>query len=845
MVKENEGSKYPASTSFTNKQLFTMLQFTKSWLLTALALAMSVQLMAQSSIRGKVVSQGDKSPLIGASVVIQSMQQGSATDIDGNYRISQLKAGEYEVKVSYIGYKQALKTVRLDGQDLTLNFELEKDALLTDEVMVSATRADENTPTTFTNIKKEEIDRQNLGQDIPALLNYTPSIVTTSDAGTGLGHGGIRIRGSDGTRINVTVNGIPINDSESHGTFYVNMPDLASSTDNIQIQRGVGTSTNGAAAFGASINMQTSTPAQDAFGQVNNSYGSFNTRKHSVIFNSGMTNSGWSFEGRLSSIHSDGYIDRATSNMQSYYLSGAYYGDKTIVKAITFGGKQQTYQSWNGTPEALLNNDPEGMQEVIDNNGYTNEQAENLLNSGRTFNYYLYEDETDNYRQDHYQLHLSHQFIPSVQANLALHTTIGQGYYEQYKDNAKFSSYQLPNLMIGDSAITTTDLVRRRWLDNQFFGFTYGVNYHKDELDITLGGAYNEYEGDHFGEIIWARFSGTSEIGDRYYDNVGKKKDFNIFLKGKYELLDKINLFADMQLRTVDYFTEGIDSDLSTLKTGDDYLFFNPKAGLSYSLPNNDRFYASVAVANREPVRNDFKDAPQGVLPLAETLYDYELGYKKSTTKFSAEAVLYYMDYKDQLVLTGELNDVGASIRTNVDKSYRAGIELIAAYQLSSHWSVGGNTTLSQNKIANFTEVIYDYGTAYDEYNLIKNEYKNTDISFSPNIIAAGELNYQPIKGLKFTLLGKYVGQQFLDNTASDNKAIDSYIVSDFVGSYQFSLPFLQSAELKVLVNNLFNEMYSSNGYTFGYNAGAKEIRENYYYPQAGTNFLVGLNLRF
>ncbi|WP_296618817.1 TonB-dependent receptor [Marivirga sp.] len=822
-----------------------MLQFTKKWFLSALAVVMSIQLMAQSSISGKVVSQEDNSPLVGASVVIESLQKGIATDIDGNYRINNIKAGQYEFKVSYIGYKQVVRKVKVESQDITLNFELEKDAQLTDEVMVSATRADENTPTTFTNIKKAELERQNLGQDMPMLLNYTPSMVTTSDAGAGVGYTGMRIRGSDGTRINVTVNGIPINDSESHGTFWVNMPDLASSVDNIQIQRGVGTSTNGAAAFGASVNMQTSTPSQEAFGEVNNSYGSFNTRKHNIIFNSGITNSGWSFEGRLSSIHSDGYIDRASSDMQSYFLSGAYYGDKTIVKALAFGGKEKTYQSWWGTPEARLENDVEGMQEVIMNNGYTDEQAENLLNSGRTFNYYLYDNETDNYQQDHYQLHLSHQFTKNLQANAALHYTYGRGYYEQYRMDDDLADYQLDDVVIGNETISSTDLVRRRWLDNHFYGVTYSLNYQKDDWDVTLGGAYNEYDGDHFGEIIWARFAGDSEIRERYYDNYGRKYDFNTFLKANYQVDEKINLFADMQIRNINYVTQGIDNDLTTIDTGGDYFFFNPKAGLTYSLPENSQIYASVAVANREPVRNDFVDAPQGVTPQPETLYDYEIGYKKQVSNFSAEAIFYYMDYKNQLVLTGELNDVGSSIRTNVENSYRSGIELIGAYQLNQQWSVGGNATFSQNKISNFTEVIYDYGENWDEFNIIENEYTDTDISFSPNIIAAGEINYQPVRGLKFTLLGKYVGKQYLDNTSNDERALDPYFVSDFVGSYQFSLPFLKTAELKLMVNNIFNEMYSSNGYTFGYNAGTYSVRENYLYPQAGTNFLLGLNLRF
>ncbi|WP_236587865.1 TonB-dependent receptor [Marivirga aurantiaca] len=801
--------------------------------------------MAQLRLSGTVTDKEEQGALVGASVVIPELNKGDVTDEEGEFIINKLPEGTYTVKVSFIGYKPIEKEIQLNS-DLSLIFKMEKDIRMTDEVIVSATRADEKTPTTYTNVSKERLEKQNLGQDMPILLNYTPSVVTTSDAGAGVGYTGIRIRGSDGTRINVTVNGIPINDSESHGTFWVNMPDLSSSVNNIQIQRGVGTSTNGAAAFGASINMQTSTPAQEAFGEVNNSFGSFNTRRHNVIFNTGIMNSGWAFEGRLSNIHSDGYIDRATSDLQSYFLSGAYYGDKTILKALTFGGKEKTYQSWWGTPEARLENDIPGMQEVIANNGFTDEQAENLLNSGRTYNYYQYDNETDNYQQDHYQLHLSHQFSKQLQANAALHYTYGRGYYEQHRADDDFEDYNLPDLQIGDSTISSTDLIRRRWLDNHFYGFTYSLNYDNNNgLDITLGGGYNEYDGDHFGEIIWARFAGESEIRDRYYDNNGFKTDFNSFLKANYQLNQQINLFADLQVRSIDYRTVGVDNDLREINAGDNYNFFNPKAGLSYFFDNNSSAYVSFAISNREPVRNDFIDAIEDVTPQPETLRDLEVGYKKRDKNYSIEAVYYYMNYKNQLVLTGALNDVGSSVRTNVDNSYRMGIELIGSVKITPSLQLNANATFSHNKIEEFTEILYDYGADFSEYNIVRNDYENTDISFSPNLIAGGDLTFTPLQPISFSLLGKYVGQQYLDNTSNDERAIDAYLVSDFVASYKFSLPFIKTAELKLMVNNIFNEKYVSNGYTFGYSGGEYVVRENYYYPQAGTNFLLGMNIRF
>ncbi|GAB4230446.1 MAG: TonB-dependent receptor [Ekhidna sp.] len=714
-----------------------------------------------------------------------------------------------------------------------------------DDVIVYATRANEKTPTTYSEISKKEIEDVNLGQDLPILLNLSPSLVTTSDAGAGVGYTGLRIRGSDATRINVTINGIPVNDSESHGVFWVNMPDFASSVDNIQIQRGVGTSTNGAAAFGATVNLQTNVPSRDSFAEVNNSFGSFNTRKHTLIYNTGLLNDRWSFESRLSKIASDGYIDRASSDLQSYFLSGGYYGKKTILKALVFGGKEVTYQSWFGTPEAVLENDAAGIEEVIANNGYSPEQAENIRTAGRTFNYYLYENEVDNYQQDHYQLHFSHAINNAFIINLAGHYTFGRGYFEQFREDDDFADYGLEDVVIENTTISSTDLIRRRWLDNHFYGMTYSFNYSKSDLDLTLGGGWNKYDGDHFGEIIWAEFASNSRIRDRYYDNVGLKTDFNSFIKANYQLNPSLNLFADVQVRKIGYETFGIDSDRRAIDVDEDYLFLNPKAGVTYSLNESSNLYASYAIGNREPVRNDFIDAPNGVIPEHETLRNLEVGYRRFGESFSFSANYYLMSYKNQLVLTGELNDVGSNVRQNVSDSYRTGVEVVGAYKFSDKLTWNANLTLSRNKIADFTEIIYNYGTNFDQFNIEENEYSDTDISFSPNVIGGSELAFTPASGFTTSLRSKYVGKQYLDNTSNENRTIDAYFVNDLLVSYSFEWKSVERVNVSLLVNNILDVKYSSNGYTFGYAGGDYVVRENYFYPQAGRNFLMSLNLRF
>jgi len=709
-----------------------------------------------------------------------------------------------------------------------------------DDVIVYATRANEMTPTTYSEISAKELKSRNLGQDLPILLNFSPSLVTTSDAGTGIGYTGMRIRGSDATRINVTVNGVPVNDSESHGVFWVNMPDFSSSVSNIQIQRGVGTSSNGAAAFGGTVNLQSTNVSTNPFFETSNTIGSFNTWKTNVVYNTGLMNDVFNFEARLSKITSDGFIDRSAADLKSYYLSGGRYGKKTMIKAVIFGGQEITQQAWYGTPEARLTGGSAELQELIDFSGeYGAPELEaNLRNSGQSFNYYTYDNEVDNYRQDHYQLHLAHTLADNWDFSGALHYTRGRGFFEQFRGNDDLVDYGLADVVVGAETITSSDIVRRRWLDNHFYGVTYALNYGSDDLGLTFGGAWNKYDGDHFGEIIWAQFAGNADIRDRYYDGNGVKKDFNTFLKINYQVGDRLNLFGDAQVRTIKYETAGLDSDRSAYDIDTDFTFFNPKVGLTYALNNSTNAYASYAIGNREPVRSDFIDASAGTEPKHEILQNLEIGVRSKGSQFSYEANYYYMYYENQLVVTGAVNDVGAPIRTNVPKSFRMGVELSGVYKLTENLTWSANLTLSKNKIDQFSEIVF---ASFGEI-----EHKNSDISFSPNVISGSNLSYSPAEGLTFQLLTKYVGQQFLDNTSNDDRAIDSYLTNDVRLSYDFSVKGVRNIGLSLLVNNVLDEEYSSNGYTWGYYYGTDILyQQNNYYPQAGRNFLLGLNLRF
>ena len=671
-----------------------------------------------------------------------------------------------------------------------------------DEVLVSAIRVNSKTPVSFSNLSKKEIQKRNLGQDIPILMNYMPSVVTTSDAGNGVGYTGIRVRGTDATRVNVTINGIPYNDSESHGTFWVNMPDFASSLQSVQLQRGVGTSTNGSGAFGASLNMLTDSYSEKASGEISNSFGSFNTRKHTVKFSTGLLNDHFEIAGRVSTLNSDGYIDRASSDLKSYFLQGTYVGTTTLIKALAFGGNEKTYQSWNGIDgETLLTN------RTFNSAGIFTDEA------GQTR---FYDNETDNYQQDHYQLHWNEKLAANWNTNLAFHYTKGKGYYENYKEDGDFSSYGLTPIAINGTSINMTDLIRQKWLDNDFYGTTFSANYQSNKLDFIFGGSYNKYEGNHFGKVIWARYAGPSELGDRYYEDRATKTDGTAFAKANYQVNDQWSLFGDLQIRNINYKANSDETGV----VNDTFSFFNPKAGLNYTVNSKNNVYFSYARANREPNRTDYEGG--NVKP--EKLNDFELGWRYLSDKVQLNTNFYYMAYQDQLILTGTLDDVGNPIRSNSEKSYRLGVEMDAAIVLSSTFSLRPNLTLSRNKNIDLAVSGQNYGTK--------------DISYSPSVIAGNNFIYKPTEGLQIIWLQKYVGQQYMNNIESPEAKLADYFINDLNVTYEIKpKSVFKSIVFKGLVNNIFDKKYISNGYMW-------DIYP-YYYPQAGTNLLAGITLLF
>ena len=832
----NASNTFPCALRFKpNKTMF-------NYFLTATFALLALTASAQHRLSGVVRDSQSQRALPGATVMITEKNLGTVTDAFGNYVFKNLPNGNYTLKVTFVGYSDNTETIDISS-NINRDVLMEEIAILTDEVVVNATRANEKTPTTFSTVDKEQIQKQNFGQDLPFLLNWTPSVVTTSDAGTGVGYTGVRIRGSDATRVNVTINGIPYNDSESMGTFWVNIPDIASSTQSVQIQRGVGTSTNGAGAFGGTVNVQTNKRNDLAYAEISNAIGSFGTRRHSANFGTGLLKDKWVFEGRVSRIASDGFIDRAFADLKSYYFSGGYYAKNTMLKFITFGGGERTYQSWYGVPESRLNNDEEAMNTTASNEGWNDDQILNLKNSNsRTFNPYTYKNQVDDYHQEHYQLHFSQNLSDGINLNTALHYTPGKGFYEEFRYDNDFEDYGLSPVTIGDSLIESTDLIRRRWLDNDFYGFTYGLNIDRARWNLVFGGGWNQYDGDHFGEIIWSEIAVVPQ-GYRYYFSTGKKTDFNAYLKLNADLTSKLNGFVDLQIRKLNYAAAGTDNRLSDFSIDQQYTFFNPKIGLTYSANEKNQLYASYAVGNREPVRDDFVDNP-GKTPKHERMGNVEAGWRNSGDAHRLQVNYYLMNYKNQLVLTGEINDVGASVRTNVDKSYRMGIEVDGLVKLSSRFSWNANVALSQNKIAAFKEVLYDYGANFDEYNVIENVYNDTDISFSPSAIIGSSLTYSPVTNLDFSLLSKFVGKQYLDNTSNKARQLDSYFINDVRLSYAWRPSFVREIYFSVLVNNVLNEVYESNGYTWGYQAGPTAYRENYYFPQAGTNWMAMISIK-
>ncbi len=786
--------------------------------LTTLFFLFCTHVMFGQKVEGIVFDQETNAPLWGASVSVKGSQKGNVTDSKGRYQLA--ASPNSTISVSFVGYEPVDVPAEKSKQ-----IGLKKSNFLQDEVVVRATRADENSAMAYSNVSATELGKSNLGQDMPMLLNFTPSVVTTSDAGAGIGYTGIRIRGSDATRVNVTVNGIPINDSESQGTFWVNMPDFASSVNSVQIQRGVGTSTNGAGAFGGSVNMQTNTFEPKAYGEANASGGSFGTLKTTLKFGSGLLGGKFTLDGRLSRIVSDGFIDRASSNLISAYFSAGYFGAKSFARFNYFTGNEKTYQSWYGTPESRVNGSVDEMKAFIDRNYLSESDANNLLNSGRRYNYYTYDNQTDNYAQDHFQLITNHRLAEAWNLDLNAHYTYGRGYFEEFRPNADLQSYGL-------GAKPIVDVVRRKWLDNDFYGSTFALNYAgSQKFKFTFGGAWNRYIGRHYGLLV----APVAFAGHEWYRSRSQKTDLNLYAKANWDIATAWNAYFDVQFRTVGYRMLGTADKFLTLDSDNTYSFFNPKLGLTHQISEKSKVYGSVSAGSKEPSRQDFVDNSTAV-PRPEYLQDYEFGYERSGLRYGLQLNGYFMNYQDQLVLTGAVNSTGDAIRTNVEKSYRLGLEAVLNYQISKRLVWSGNVTLSQNRIQNFQEKMFDYDLNQE----VVINHGNTDIAYSPSVIYGSTLTYTA-GAFEASILRKFVGKQYLDNTSDDARSLQAYNTHDL----RFKYTLKKGPALTLLLNNVLNEMYSSNGYTYSYRYGGTTTTENFYYPQAGFNFLLGASIRF
>ena len=783
----------------------------KKTLFTLISLAFVLPVIAQLQFNGRILEQNVASPISKATV--KAGKAFLVTDENGMVRF-RANPGD-SIEISAIGFKTITRVLT---SSTMLEIFLEKEFSLMQPVEINAVRASSLSPFTQTTLSARAIEKANLGQDLPFLLNQTPSVVVNADAGNGIGYTGIRIRGSDATRINMTINGIPYNDAESQGLFFVNLPDLASSVNSIQVQRGVGTSSNGAGAFGATMNFMTNELNPEAYAEINNSYGSFNTWKNTVKVGTGLINKHFSLDARLSNITSDGFVDRASTSLQSFYTSAAYTGEKNSLRLNVFSGKEKTYQAWYGIPESKLTTD-------------RTYNAAGMERPGAP-----YDNETDNYRQTHYQLFYNQALNPAINLNIALFYTRGLGYYEQYKADDDYANYGLPPFTMGNDTLYSTDLIRQLWLDNHFFGNTFSLQYKKNSSEWILGGGLSKYIGNHYGKVIWAE----AGVPDNYmwYNLDALKTDANLYLKWQQKLANNLVLFADVQGRSVRYDIDGFRNNPGLI-IRNKWFFVNPKAGVSYS-KNNWKAYLSYAIANKEPNRDDF-EAGATQQPVPEQLQDIELGIEKRGASLSWGATLFYMQYRNQLVLTGQINDVGAYTRVNIPRSFRTGIELTASWRPSSWFDLAANLAYSENKVRNFTAFYDDY----DDGGQKTESFEQTDLSFSPRWVGGATLNVHLARNLDLSLINKYVSRQYLDNTSRKSRSLDPFLVQDLRVSYRILPKFMKDILLIGQVNNLLNVKYEPNGYTFSYYFGGSLQTENYYFPMAGTNAMLALNLKF
>ncbi len=696
---------------------------------------------------------------------------------------------------------------------------IQADTIILQSIEINALRATDNTPIAKTNLLKKDIEGNNIGQDLPFILNQTPSVQVNSDAGNGIGYTGLRIRGTDASRINVTLNGIPYNDAESQGAYFVDLPDIATSSSSIQIQRGVGSSTNGSGAFGGSININTNDIDPKKYIQFNNNSGSYNSFRNSLQLNSGLLKKHIVFNARISNINSDGYIDRASTQLHSFYTSIAWMNELNSFKLNVFSGKEKTYAAWFGINQATLDSNrqynPAGTEKEGD----------------------PYSNETDNYTQTHYQFFFNRKLKEHWKSSIALFLSRGKGYYEQYKANQLLNDYTLPNYFNGIDSIYSTNLVRRLWLDNYFYGTVYSMQYNTINTNIIIGGSVNKYEGKHFGEIIDAQIQPAVPKNFKWYDLAACKNDYSLYTKWTQKINKNWSTYIDLQARIVQYSINGFEHN-PTILVKNKYQFFNPKMGITY-IKSNNKFYFSYAKAAKEPNRDDFETGINQT-PSPEVLHDFEWGYEKKNNQSNWSINLYYMLYKNQLVLSGKVNEVYAYTRVNIKDSYRAGIELQGIKKINTRLSIKGNTTLSSNKVKDFTAFIDNYDSG------IQNSifYKSADISFSPSLIASGSIEIIPIKNIEIALMGKYISSQYLDNTSNKSRRLQSYFVQNARINYTAENKKEKKINVFLQGNNIFSKKYEANGYTFSYIYGGSFTTENYYYPMATFNIMTGIEIK-
>ncbi len=807
-------------------------------------LVWTVNTYSQYTISGTVKDQEGQA-LIGADVFFLNSSLGTITDLNGSFSFQKLNEDTYNLKVAFLGYKEQLLTIALSSDEY-VEFVLELENYMANEVIVYGTRANSKYPMAYSNVNKDELLRMNTGSDMAYMLSQTPSLVATSEAGIGIGYTAMRIRGTDPTRINVTMNGIPVNDSESQTVFWVNMPDLSASVEDVQIQRGVGTSTQGAGAFGATVNMQTLGLTTAPYAEYQLLGGSFNTLRNTLKVGSGLLADHFSIDARLSKVNTDGYIRYSGSDHSSVYISGAYHSQNSLLRFTFLNGQERTGISWWGVPQEMLETDrrynPAGV--YYDADGI--EQ--------------YYKDQTDNYKQSHYQLHFSQKLNKALNLNLAAHYTRGGGFYEQFMDDANsyhstaFSDYGLDSpVVVNGDTLSQTDLVRRKWLDNDFYGIIGSLVFKQSRLEAIVGGGWNAYSGDHFGRILWMEYNNETKKDYEWYRNTGDKTDWNLYTKVSYLLGKDVTIFGDIQYRNIRYKMDGIDDDLVNLSQEHNFSFFNPKLGVFYAINSNNTAYFSGAIANREPARTDFKETKgdPASTPKSERLYDLELGYRVRGRNFSLGANIYFMQYKDQLVPTGEKSNVGYNIMTNVESSYRRGVEFTAFYSPFSFLNWDINITLSQNKINDYVEHATHYSDWNDDWQWYENEEDIarplgvTDLAYSPSVVGASTIEFKVIEGGTIALVSKFVGKQYFDNTSNNARKIDPYFVNDLRLEYNLQVKKLKRIGLMVQINNLFNIQYSNNAYGGNWYEEEQEMTWAYYYPQAGTHFFIGLSIGF